>query len=189
MPPAVMRDDGLLKQRLDDATPEDNKWNGWPSAMEVVGFRVYDRFDPHDMHELGYLVGTSKVTRQVSYKVFDYKTAGYDNEAKPMVEIRRHLPPQSYGHYTDSSHINVRFGFLGPHGQEDDITRRNIYAIFDATTKYNSLLQRNELMSHGLVVTIGCKHDYSDAGSNHNRGYHKGECKRCGHRFMVDSSD
>ena len=189
MPLAIMRENELLQQRLDDATSSDNKWNTWPDLMEIIGFKVYDRFDPHDMHDLGYLVGNAKVHRQVSYKVFGIQEAGYDNEAKPLVEIRRHLPPQYYGHYTDSSFINVRFGFLGPHGQEDDITKRNIHAIFDATTKYNSLLQRNEFISHGLVVTIGCKHEYSDAGSNHNRGYHKGLCTRCGHKFMIDSGD
>ena len=186
---AIIRDDELLKRRLDDATSSDNKRNGWPDLMEVVGFKVYDRFDPHDMHTLGYLVGNSKVHRQISYKVFNYQNAGYDNDDKPLAEIRRHLPPLYYGHYTDSSFINVQFGFLGPHGQEDDINLRNIHAIFDATRKYNSLLQRNEFVSHGLVVTIGCKHDYDDAGSNHNRGYHKGRCKRCSHTYMVDSSD
>lgn len=189
MPPAIISNDQLLRERLEDATSSTNKHNNWPDRLEVVSLKVYDPTSPADMHHLGYLVGNATVSRQISYKVFSYKAAGYDNDDKPLVEIRRHLPAPSYGHYSDSSFLRVQFGFVGPHGQEDDIVKRNINVIFDAPTHYNSVFQRQDFVSHGLVVTIGCKHDYDDSGSNHNRGYHLGKCRKCSHTYMVDSSD
>ena len=184
---AIMRDDELLKQRLDDATSQDNKWNGWPDLLEIVSYEVYDPTDPRDMHTLGWLVGNANVRRQVAYKQFP--AGGYSGDPMFEVKIRLPKPENDWQRYNDSSLISVSFGFCTPHGQEDDITKRNINAIFDVHTKYSSLFKRNEFTSHGLVVTIGCKHEYSDAGSNHQPRLPQGPVPRCGHRYMVDSGD
>jgi hypothetical protein len=186
--PAVMQNADLLKQRLDDATSTDNKWNNWPDQLEVVGLKVYDQFDPHEMFAIGRLLGQAKVHRQISYAVFSHQAAGYDNEDKPLVEIRKRLPRPRAAHYSDTTLIPFDFVFLAPAGQEDDINRRNIHAIARPTTHHNGLMQREEFISHGLVITIGCKHDLEDAGSNHNRGDHRYKCRKCGWTYRVDSS-
>ena len=179
-----------LKERLDAATSADNKWNSWPDKLEVVGFKVYDHQDPGDMYHMGYLLGAAQEYRQIRWTEFDYQHAGYDNEDKPLVEIRRHLPQPAYGQgYTKSSLVYVWFGLAAARGQQDDGGKRNIQAIFEPQKRYNSLFKRQEIVTHGLVVEIGCKHDYSDSGSNHQRGLHRGRCKRCGHTYLCDSGD
>ena len=189
-PTAIQTD--LLKQRLIDATTADNKWNFWPDKLEIVKLRLYDSINPEEMHALGYLQGTAKVMRQIRYGEFSHAKVGYDNDGDgaSLVDVRQQMPRSKspYG-FRDDTLIHVDFTLAGARGQEDDSTKRNILAIFPAVEEYDSIFKRQRIVTHGLVVEIGCRHDYSDAGSNHTRGYHKGECRRCGHRWMQDSGD
>jgi hypothetical protein len=182
-----------LRERLAEATTHDNKQNYWPNKLEVVRLQVLDHRSPEDMYEAGYLMSRSLVdgcSRGIYASEFSHKVAGYDNEDRPLVEVRRLLPPDPYGHQRrDTSLIHVYFALAGARGQEDDAERRNIYALFPPPNKYVHVHKEMRFVGHGLIVEIGCKHEYSDAGSDHTRGYHIGECKRCGHKYMIDSSD
>jgi hypothetical protein len=190
MPTAALSHAELLRQRLDEGSSSDDKYRAWPDQLEVVEIKLYDQFDPHAMYAIGQLVGRS-MSRRVPYEVFSHKRAGYDNEDNNLAKIRQALPrsPSGDGYYTDSTLIEFHFSFVGALGQQDDLAKRNIKAAVAPPTRWMNRFDRAEFTSHGLVVTIGCKHDYDDAGSNHQRGYHKGRCRKCGHTFMRDSSD
>jgi hypothetical protein len=187
-----MSNEQLIRDRLAAWDEGDKHWNVWPSKAEIVSITVYDMTDPMKAFTLGGLIGHAKVMRQIYYSEFSYAKAGYDNEGDgaSLVEVRQMMPRfRQRVNMNDQTLIHVDFILAGARGQEDDPVKRNILAIFPPHRHYNNVLQRMEFESHGLVVEIGCRHDYSDAGSNHQRGYHKGRCKRCGHTYMCDSGD
>lgn len=192
MPTSVISESVLIKDRLAAWTPSDNKWNSWPSLAEIVRLTLYDQVDPVAMHELGYLQGTADVMRQIRYSEFNHTKVGYDNEGDgaSLVDVRQQMPRLGYRvGFTDQTLIHVDFTLAGARGQEDDPVKRNILAIFPAHKDYDSVFKRSRWATHGLVVEIGCRHEYDDVGSNHQRGYHKGVCRRCSHRWMCDSGD
>jgi hypothetical protein len=165
-----------LRERIDAATTNEHKWNGWPDKLELVRVTEVDLSDPKEAFRYGGLCARPHEFRQVRF--FEFPA-----EVQPLLKA-------TGWNDSEQSLVYVHFTLAGARGQEDDSTRRNILAVTEPRTNYGARGADGKYSYHdGVLIEIGCNHDYSDAGSNHQRGYHKGLCKRCGHKFMRDSSD
>jgi hypothetical protein len=171
----------LIRNRIDSATTSTNKWNSWPDQLEIVRIEEVDVRDPYAAYTMGYTMAKAPAMRQI------------DEKNIPM-EIRTALRKKLAGGWIDRLYRleTAHFGLATPVGQVDPAETRNIVIIFEPRKKY--IYGKNgpgsyEFETAGVIVEVGCKHEYDDAGSNHRRGYHKGRCTRCGHAFMCDSGD
>lgn len=166
----------LIRERIDAATTAENLWNAFPDQLDVISFKSVDLTDPNEAYEYGWLIGQEHAYRQIRFHNFpretwpDLKKAGWKAN--------------------DMSLVYTHFLLAAPRGQEDDPTKRNIRVVTAPQRDYSSYKAgvRPSYLP-GLIIEIGCKHDYDDAGSRHQRGYHLGKCKRCGHKWMCDSGD
>jgi hypothetical protein len=175
---SITRERTLVEGRVIAYTTGGDHYNAWPDLAEIVDIVSLDTADAKAMYDFAYRLGTAEAGRNVRFDSLPHN-------------IKNMLPEPAWGGPpSDATLIRCRFALCGPHGQIDDAHKRNLYVLFEPHARWNSPLGKNIFVSsHALLVTIGCKHDYDDYGSNHQRGYHKGKCRRCGHTFMVDSSD
>lgn len=151
----------IVTERIKDKAPG---YNDWPD-IPVISVRELDvAGNPEDALAHGLVKGGLTTHKQV--------------EVKQLPPEILNLFPYGVGW------VSVDFTLVSPAGQSDPPATRNLLAVFDNRRTYSPVKEWP-----ALHVTLGCAHDYDDAGSNHRRGYHVGRCRKCGHRFVCDSGD
>lgn len=150
--------------RLREGTSGHFNFNSWPDKLEIVNKRALDLSNAAEAYDAGMIMGRAR-------------SAG---------ELRQIDGKDIPGWMENQKLISIFFVHKQPAGQEDDIDKRNILAIW-SIRKFNE--QERKFIEHIHVWEIGCKHTYDDTGSRHSYGYHKGKCTKCGHRYLCDSGD
>jgi hypothetical protein len=154
----------IIEARIKTLAPN---YNDWPD-LPVVKIETLDvTSKPIDAYRYGHATGSLTTHKQVWTKQLP-------------AEIRKLLPPLG-----DNGTIAVDFLAAPAAGQEDDLNTRNLLAVFASRDTYYPVRKTYP----ALFVTLGCEHDYDETGSRHQRGYHVGRCRKCGHRFVCDSGD
>ncbi len=176
----INRDREILERRVTDASPLGDNWNDWPSGLDCIQVEELDCSDPLQAYRYAHLLGVAQggggKMRQVRSKLLPIAVS---------IALTRHRP---HGRLYDIE--SVHFVLATPHGQVDSPETRNILALFDPRRGYDFKANRSVFDTPALVVTLGCDHDYDGSHPyGPNRGYYQATCKRCGHRFEVDSGD
>jgi hypothetical protein len=146
--------------------------NHWPSDLELVIINEYNLSDPTQAFDFAFIYGTAVaagVYRQVT-------------ERNLPQELRVTLKRDKNLWFLNQTW----FILASPHGQEDDEATRNLLGVIGPRKDYNFETMTNEFTSSGLIIEVGCRHEYET--KKLGNCYHGGTCIRCGHEWKVDSS-
>lgn len=145
--------------------------NAWPD-VPIVKIETYDLSEAAQAYtfgsELGYAHGTGALRQPRA-----------DNLPRDVREVLQKYDMEFYLNET-------WWNLMRQYGEHKDSGVQNLRAIFPARRSYNFETKRQEFTSPGVVVILGCKHEYK--ATARGNCWQESTCQLCGHTFEIDSS-
>lgn len=161
-----------IEKRIDDATTSPQKFNHWPDKLDVIKVTTYDLANAEQAWEAGCLWGGAAAHSGRAFRQIYPDRVPYSIRKQVKISKR---------HWMLSTYFVPAYA----RGQMDDEATRNLHALFEVSD-----LGRRSIYPYKkklIAVELGCKHDYDRTGSR--MCLDMGTCRKCGHKFLCDSSD